>query len=46
MSGVHDQRLLLTLKLHHYVTDDLYFVGVYYEMGELAHLIHRIRVDS
>jgi hypothetical protein len=32
--------------LHHYVMDDLYFAGVYYEMGELAHLIHRIRVDS
>jgi hypothetical protein len=46
MSGVHDRQLLLTLKLHHYVTDDLYFVGEYYEMGELAHLIHRIRVDS
>jgi len=28
------------------VMDDLYFAGVYYVMGELAHLIHRIRVDS
>jgi hypothetical protein len=33
-------------KLHHYVMDDPYFVGGYCVMGELAHLIHRIRVDS
>jgi hypothetical protein len=34
------------LKLHHCVMDDPYYAGVYYVMGELAHLIHRIRVDS
>jgi hypothetical protein len=34
------------LKSHHYVMGGLYFVGVYYEMGVLAHLIHRIRVGS
>jgi hypothetical protein len=46
MSVAHDRQLLLMQILHHYVMDDLYFVGAYYEMGELAHLIHRIRVDS
>jgi hypothetical protein len=46
MSDARDQLLLLTLKLHHYVMDDLYFVGGCSVMGELAHLTHRIRVDS
>jgi hypothetical protein len=46
MSVVRDQQLLLKLKLHHYGMVDLYFVVGCYVMGELAHLIHRIRVDS
>jgi hypothetical protein len=46
MFGVHDQLLLLRLILHRCAMDDLYFVDEYCVMGELAHLIHRIRVDS
>jgi hypothetical protein len=46
MFAVHDLQLLLTQISHHYVMGDLYYVGECYVMGELAHLIHRIRVDS
>jgi hypothetical protein len=46
MSGGRDQLLLLKPILHHYVMDDLYFVGGCSVLGELAHLIRRIRVDS
>jgi hypothetical protein len=46
MSDARDQLLLLKPILHHYVMDDLYFVGGCFVMGELAHLTRRIRVDS
>jgi hypothetical protein len=46
MFGGHDQPLLLRLILHRCVMDGLYFVAEYCVMGELAHLIHRIREDS
>jgi hypothetical protein len=46
MSGAHDLQLLPMPILHHYVMDDLYFEGACFVMGELAHLIHRIREDS
>jgi hypothetical protein len=41
-----DLLLLLMLKSHHCVMGDLYYAGECYVMGEFAHLIHRIRVDS
>jgi hypothetical protein len=46
MFGAHDQQLLLMLISHHYVMDDLYFADECFELVELEHLTHRIRVDS
>jgi hypothetical protein len=46
MFAVLDLLLLLMLISHHCVMGDLYYAGECYVMGELAHLIHRIRVDS